>query len=332
MSELRQDRTSGAWSIIAPARGNRPHDHRRGESLTSHTAPSECPFCPGHEHELPGIVDEAAGDAGTGWRVRVTPNLYPAVSAEDFTPLPHSVGHRTMDGYGRHEVIIELPRHDADIADFDDAQLDALVSVYHRRYTALAAMAKVEAVVLCRNHGHRAGASLHHPHSQIVGLSAIPQHMRAAANWARAAHRQTGHCPTCLELAAELREGTRLVEETDGFAALVPFAATGPFEFWLMPKRHEPSFGGTDEPERADFIRLLRRTIRRLKTVAGPSVAYNFVVDSAPGGVSAAPWLHWKLRLVPALVIRGGFELGTDLPINPSSPEADAQRLRESSV
>lgn len=330
MSELRQDRTSGAWTIIAPARGKRPHDHPHGGDEDGSASSANCPFCPGHETVLPGIVDEIAGDGSPGWRVRSVPNLYPAVGVEDFTPLPHSTGHRTMDGYGRHEVIIESPLHDTDLTDFDPAQLDAVASMYHRRYLVLEGLPKIETVVLCRNHGARAGASLRHPHSQIIALATVPQRIRSAANWARGVHRETGHCATCLELAAELREGTRIVEETDGFAVLVPFAAAAPFEFWIVPKRHAASFATLDVEELAGFMHLLQRSIGRLKQATGSWVAYNFVVDSAPKNLVSAPHMHWKLRLRPALAIPGGFELGTDLPINPSSPETDAEALRAS--
>ena len=288
---------SGAWSIIAPARGKRPHDHADSPEPRG-AGSARCPFCPGHEPLLPGVIDEIPQDEPPGWRVRSTPNLYPAVSLEDFAAIPHSTGHRTMDGYGLHEVIVDSPNHDDDIADFDDAQMDAVVTMYHRRYMALAALPKIEAIVLCRNHGHQAGASLHHPHAQIVGLSAIPQRIRRAGNWARAAYRETGHCVACIELDAELRDGARIIEKTDRFVVLVPFAATAPFETWIVPRRHQASFDAVRPDELMEFGRLLRRSVQWLREVAGEFVPYNFAVDSAPTDAAGAGHLHWKLRLV----------------------------------
>lgn len=328
MSELRQDPTSGRWSIIAPARGNRPHDRFHDAAHQSEAAPSECPFCPGRETELPEIIDEIRQDAAPGWHVRAVPNLYPAVDAGEGDGAAGFAGARAEAGYGRHEVIIDSPRHGADLSDLDGQQIEAVVSMYHRRYRALAALPRIETVVLCRNHGHRAGASLDHPHTQIIALAMVPQRIRTACAWQQALHRETGRCATCRELAAELRDGRRLVEETEHFAAFVPFAAATPFETWLVPKRHHASFGEAVPEERADLARLLGRGIRRLKRVAGTKVAHNLVLDSRSTQPNVAPHLHWKLRLIPAIVVPGGFELGTSLPINPSLPEADAEALR----
>lgn len=332
MSELRQDRTSGTWSIIAPSRGNRPHDRFHDTARDAKIDPSECPFCPGRETQLPEVVAEIGQDAAPGWRVRAVPNLYPAVDAGEGTVVAGVAGARAEIGYGRHEVIIDSPRHGADLSDLDGPQIEAVVSMYHRRYRALAAMPRIETVVLCRNHGHRAGASLNHPHTQIIALAMVPQRIRAACAWQRAAHLDTGQCVTCREIAAELDDGRRIVEETEHFVAHVPFAAAAPFETWLAPKRHHSSFGAIGPEERADLARLLRQSIRRLKDAAGASVAYNLVVESWATAPSSLPHLHWKLRLIPAIVVPGGFELGTSLPINPSLPEADAEALRSVTV
>lgn len=334
MSELRQDRTTGAWSIIAPNRGKRPHDHSPSEEPVD-PGNDDCPFCPGHEAVLPSITSQIAQEAWPGWRVRAVPNLYPALGPEnpvhpeeppDAEPV---AGHRREPGEGRHEVIIDSPDHDADIAGFDDAQIAALMKMYHQRYVALAALPRTETVVLCRNHGHMAGASLRHPHTQVLALATVPQRIRSVINWCRSAYRRTGHCPTCLELAAEMRDGSRIVEVMDRFVALVPYAASGPCETWIIPRRHQASFVAVEALDLLALGQILRRSTRRMKTALGNSAAYNLVIDSAPERGSVGAFFHWKLRLVPAMVVKGGFELGTDLPINPSSPEADAKALRQ---
>jgi len=339
MSELRQDRTTGAWSIIAPNRGERPHDHSAGGEPCD-SGKGDCPFCAGHEAALPSITSEIGQDAPPGWRVRTVPNLYPALGPENrsnsegrtnpdaSTSREAVTGHRREPGEGRHEVIIDSPDHDADIPDFDDAQIAALMRMYHQRYVTLAALPKIETVVLCRNHGRMAGASLRHPHTQVLALATVPPRVRSLVNWCRSAHRQTGYCPTCLELAAEMRDGSRIIEVLDRFVVLVPYAASDPYETWIVPREHQASFAAAEKADLLELGEILRRSTRRVKTVLGKSAAYNLVFDSAPERGSVGAFFHWKLRIVPAMVVRGGFELGTDLPINPSSPEADARALR----
>src|SRR5262249_21876808 len=141
--------------------------------------------------------------------------------------------------------------------------------------------------------------------------------------WARHRYRVTKRCPSCDEISFERTDGRRIIEETQRFLALVPFAATVPFEIWLGPKRHQAYFGTITETECADLSTLLGRTLQRLNAVH-ENVAHNLFVDSPSIAEQEDVALHWRLRLVPNLVIWGGFERGTDMPINPSLPEQDA--------
>lgn len=329
MSELRQDRTTGAWAIIAPERGLRPHEtsdrDRRPDALPDFDP--ACPFCPGNEAQLPGILAETPGKGSFGWQVRVVPNKYPVVQSP---PVPVSTGvadHQTMAAAGHHEVVIESPRHDADPAWMSDDDMAALVLVCRQRFTELIARPGIGTVVLFRNHGAAAGASLRHPHSQLIALAMTPPRLQSIADWMRQCRESAGQCVTCAELAFETADGTRIVEETPSFVVLAPFAACVPFEVWLVPKRHQASFAEIEDTECADLGRLLRNTLQRIKTAHGDP-PYNFVVESFDIEGGDAPHAHWRLRIAPDLVRWGGFELGTGVPINPSSPEKDAQVLR----
>jgi UDPglucose--hexose-1-phosphate uridylyltransferase len=326
MSELRQDRTSGRWAIIAPQRGQRPRMRAGGP----HVAPPpsfdpRCPFCPGHEAELPGILAETPGDDASGWRVRVVPNRFPAL--QQHPRAPAETGHVARPGYGFHEVIIESPRHDADLVTMSAEQRLAAIAAYRDRSRALLEQPGVETAVVFRNHGARAGASLAHPHAQIIALGEVPPLLAAMSAWGRDYLRDHGLCPTCEELEIERRDGTRLVEQNDTFVTLVPFAAEHPFETWIVSRRHQASFTALETGELAAFGGMLARSLRRLNGVLDhPS--FKFVIDSAPKRDLATPHFHWRLRLVPEVATWGGFELGTGLIINPSSPEQDASALR----
>ncbi len=318
--------------MIAPERGIRPHD-APGDGRAAEAAPAAdpgCPFCPGHEAELPAIVTEIKSPHPPGWLARVVPNKYPVMQPAPAAAASAPPRHRIRPSYGLHEVVIESPRHDADLAFMGEAEIAAVAALYRHRFRALMARPKIGAVILFRNRGAAAGASLRHPHAQLVALAMRPPWLRAQAAWARHCGAATGGCVTCAEIDFEGTDGRRIVESTPSFVAFAPFAASRPCEIWLVPRHHQASFAEIEETVTAEFGVLLRNTLRRL-AVARDNPSYNFVVDSfdAPRDAAVA---HWRLRIAPNLATWGGFELGTELPINPSSPEADAALLRAATL
>jgi UDPglucose--hexose-1-phosphate uridylyltransferase len=329
MSELRQDRTTGRWVIIAPRRGTRPggklETQRRAHDVAHDRA--SCPFCPGHEAELPGIVAETPAAGAPGWSVRVVPNKFPALQPQATLEAPSSDDHRTRAGRGIHEVVIESPRHDADLASMTAPERLAVVSMYRQRSRELLAQDGIETVVLFRNRGSRAGASQDHPHAQIVALDLVPPRLTALIETGLRHFQREGRCATCAELDVDRHDGRRVVEDSAHFVALVAFAAEHPFELWIVPKRHRASFTDIDDGELGDLGEILGRSLRRLSAALNDP-SYRLVVDSAPKSGIAAPHLHWRLRIVPETVAWGGFELGAEMAINPSRPEDDAAALR----
>jgi UDPglucose--hexose-1-phosphate uridylyltransferase len=325
-SEFRQDRTTGEWVIVAPQRSLRP-----AHSLAQAAAPPvpydpSCPFCPGNEAQLPGIIAETPAPAPPGWRVRVVPNKFPAVDATAAT-AENRGRHVVLAGFGYHEVVIESPRHDADLATMPKEERAAVLSAYRDRLALQQQRDGIEGAILYRNHGSASGASIAHPHAQLIALGMVPPWLKSRLEWARQYYRERSCCAVCDAIELERSDGRRIVEETRQFVALVPFAATVPFETWIIPKRHEASFADMDDGERAEFGDVLQRALLRLKAIHG-NPPYNFVVDTAPRSALHVPDFHWRLRIAPNLVTWGGFELGTRMPINPSSPERDAEMLR----
>jgi len=330
MSEIRQDPTTGAFVIIAPGRSRRPgapHSASSAGQLVSHYD-EHCPFCPGNETQLLGIVAETPAKNSSGWSTRTVPNKFPALTSDAVAPQTNDPTHETIAGKGFHEVIIENPFHDADLPTMEIPQISDVVATYHQRFCELSKRPGIEAVVLFRNHGTRSGASLVHPHAQVVALPLVPPRLQAMSGWAARQGAQTGQCPTCAELARERQAAVRVVEESADFVALVPFAAEMPCEVWLVPKRHHASFAETRADELADLAALLGRSLQRLKAAHGDP-PYSFAIESAGPGADAKHF-HWRLRIAPDLVNWGGFERGSGMPINPSGPEADAALLRAS--
>lgn len=332
MSEFRQDRTTGLWVIVAPERAARPEPNQR--SLDVAAVPSvafdpSCPFCPGNEAMLPRVIDEVAAEVSPGWLARAVPNKYPAVSSE--VPWEASSTGRVLAGFGHHEVIIETPRHNAGLTELSEAEITAVVQMYRNRYRALAACSGIASVLLFRNHGAGGGASLAHPHAQVIATPLVPPRIAAARAWAKAEYERSGHCAACAEIAAELENGRRVVEVTEEFVLAVPFAAGRPFELVIWPRRHRSSFGNISDAETTGFGRMLQRALRRL-AAACDDPPYNFAIESGTIQPGDLPYAHWALRIVPDTVRPGGFELAGEMPINPSKPEDDAEILRQPSI
>ncbi len=334
MNELRQDRTTGRWVIVAPQRGLRPGARSPGARLSAasrapqpHFDPG-CPFCPGNEAALPGIIAETKDRSPPHWAVRVVPNKFPALAPEPKPGVEYVEQHRLCGGYGFHEVIIESPRHDTDLALMTDVEIEAAVRMYRDRSRHLMQRPGIEAVVLFRNHGPQGGASVTHPHAQAIALGFAPPVPRLLADWGRRYHGEHGQqCPTCDEIAIELGLGARIVEDTQNLLVMVPFAAEYPCETWIVPKQHQASFLNIDDTQIAEFARVLWGALARLRRVQGDP-PYHFVIDSADRTHLHAPYVHWRLRIAPDLTTHGGFELGAGMAINPSRPENDAAMLR----
>lgn len=332
MSEYRQDATTGAWVIVAPERGRRPSDWLvDGNREPAGDTDRACPFCPGNERLIPPVLDETPADRSPGWYTRVIANKHPALRPQgDPAPMPATVQTR-LAGFGYHEVIIESPRHDADLATFDEAELHAVVHTCHRRFVDLAKRPGVEAVFVFRNRGRRAGASLVHPHSQVIATAIATPKVTARAQWTRDRYAQTGCCPVCDELEREATDGRRTVEATRRFLVTVPFAAGSPFELRITPFRHAATFAEAGPEELAELGPVLRRAVSRLERATGEP-AYNLMIESAGLRDRVPASDHWSVRIVPDLARPGGFELGSGLPINPSSPEDDAAALRATDI
>ncbi|SFD20410.1 galactose-1-phosphate uridylyltransferase [Streptomyces aidingensis] len=329
MPELRRDPFSHDWVILAPERAGRPH-RAHGPARDP-----DCPFCPGHESRTPEELWRLTDPAG-GWRVRVVRNRYPVLlpGAAERYRNGHGDGdgdgdgglYRSAAGTGSHEVVIESRDHGWDLPDGDDRAVTDVLRACRARVRALRERGP-GLVVPFRNHGPAAGTSLPHPHSQIVALPLVPPRQRRLLAIARDHFERHGSSLYADVLDTELADGRRLVAVEEHVVALVPYAARGPYETWILPRRPAASFGDADDRELAATAALLRRTVAAVLSVLGP-VSYNHVVANAPNGEPDVPWFRWQLTLVPRTAAGAGFELGTGMSISPLPPEDAAARLR----
>jgi UDPglucose--hexose-1-phosphate uridylyltransferase len=321
--ELREDPLSGRLAAIAAGRAARP------EAFLRDVGPSRgtlgCPFCPGHEHMTPPEVwaDREPGSAADspGWKVRVVPNKFPAFAGPPAAPNPDGGLYRSAPSAGAHEVVIHSTDHDASLADLEAGQTALVMSAYRARLLAHR-QDPFGSIVVIVNQGRTAGASLEHPHSQLIATVERPELVRAELE------RLAG--PDCAACAVVKRErgGDRAVEEAGELLTICPWASSMPYESLLVPAAHLPRFeeGGTDGDLR--IAGAIGRLLRRFGGVVGASAPYNLVLHSAPPGVSD---FHWHLHLLPRLTTYGGFELATGIIINVVDPDQAAAGLRAAS-
>ncbi|MCK5833578.1 galactose-1-phosphate uridylyltransferase [bacterium] len=339
MSELRHDPVQKRWVIVAIERARRPTDFKKDPS-NGHV-PSVCPFCEGNEDKTPPEIT-AIRPSGTeanspGWKIRVIPNKFPALAVEG------DLGRRglgifdVMNGVGAHEVIIESPDHTLHMGDMPIEHLFKICKIYRDRISDLHKDNRLRYVLIFKNHGKTAGASLAHPHTQLIATPITPRTIAAELDSAREHYLNKERCLFCDIMNQELAMQERIVLTTDQFVVLEPYASRFPFETWIMPRIHSHDYTQTTDEVLMDFATVLGETLRRIK-VALDDPPYNFVLHTSPNSVlrpgkehywKTLPYdWHWHLEIIPRLTKVAGFEWGTGFYINPTPPEVAAEYLR----
>jgi len=329
--ELRKDPVTGRWVIIAGERGQRPNPFRHYAPATE--AGGDCPFCPGHEGMTPPEVlvfrdDPGDGGSAPSWIVRVVPNRYPALRIEG-TPDKRAEGlYDMMRGIGAHEVVVESPEHDGDPTRYSPGQMAGVIRAYRDRTTDLLRDTRFRYVLVFKNHGAAAGATLTHPHSQIIALPVVPARLEAELAGAIRYFEYRGRCVYCDILSQEVSDGRRLVTQNAEFIALAPFASRFPFEVLVLPRRHDAFFWTLAKHQVEALAEILQDVLRRYR-LALRDPPYNYVIHTAPPGHPSPEVYHWQVEVMPKLTDVAGFEWGSGFFINPTPPEEAARALRD---
>lgn len=330
MSEIRYNAITGDWVIIAVERARRPMSFVDAVSRgTVASYVESCPFCIGNEGTSPDEEFRIADEAGN-WRLRTVRNKFSALSGSG-EPISLDPARKTINGVGRHEVIIESPYHNRILAFHSPQETSDLLTAYCNRFLNFYDDPRVKHVILYKNHGPDAGTSLEHPHSQIVGTPVVPGQVVQRLDLAEKSMRETGKCLYCMTLAEELSEAKRLVAETEHFVAFIPFASLSPYHVWIFPKQHSACFSTASASAMADLGPLLVMILGKMYTALG-NPSFNFVIRSLSPQEAGLPYFHWYLAIVPRLSKAAGFELGTGMYINSSVPEHSAETLRAASI
>jgi UDPglucose--hexose-1-phosphate uridylyltransferase len=329
MPELRKDPIMGRWVIISTERARRPSDFPHAREGRKRAA---CAFCGGHEEETPPEVLAYRSNGGQpnsdGWSVRVVPNKFPALRIEGELARRGEGIFDMMNGVGAHEVIIETPDHSADLAELSEQQVEDVLWSYHDRVHDLKRDRRFKYILIFKNHGAEAGASLEHTHSQLIALPIVPLNVAEELTGAREYYRHKERCVFCDLIRQEMEDGARLVAENDEFVTICPFAPRFPLETWILPKHHGGAFEEITKHEYRNLARALRDVLSRLnKALDCPP--YNYIIHSSPVREPDESYYHWHVEIMPKLTKVAGFEWGTGFYINPVPPEDAARHLRE---
>lgn len=353
--QYRQDPLSKRWVIIGGNRAARPNEFFEESVRPTDLA---CPFCAGHEKQTPPALAEYHNLHSGEWDVRVVPNKFPAVVADQPLPQPivKPVGRKTRStrataraseakgkilspsngplrmsapGFGQHEVIIESSRHIVSFTDLSPSEAEFTLRAYRDRIRALAADGRFRYVQIFKNVGPAAGASIEHSHSQLMALPNVPDVVAQELASCREHYQLNGQPLLAEIIEQELAAELRIVQRSENFVAMCPYASAFPFELWLAPRQTSARFEELEDGELGELSRFLQDVIGRIESSLGrPS--YNYFLHTQPFDTSRSDHYHWHIEIFPRLTKTAGFEWSTGCFINPTAPETAAEVLRAS--
>lgn len=333
--------------LVATARSMRPRKKEEPAPRDTRRHVPECAFCRGNENQTPPEISRSPKTAE--WDIRIVENLYPVLGNERSQPGLVFGLQQAIDGYGRHEVIVDHHQHGIAIHEMSHAHLQHLFDVYQTRMTELYKMdARLKYVLVFKNFGPAAGASMGHTHSQIIATPVVPQNVHDEVVNSENYYKRHHHCIFCTlinealtfeatiyerdsgQVVRRINVGQYVVERGKHFVAIKPFASRYEWEVHILPLEHHSNFLEASAEHLADLAVVMQRTMARLDAVIG-GAQFNFFLHTLPQGKEfqhCQPSYHWHLEVCPRTSIPSGFELGSGLFVNTISPEQAAERLR----
>lgn len=330
MPELRKDPVLGRWVIISTERAKRPKDFKSAPEKKV-VDPKACPFCPGNEAATPPEIiayrKPGTQPNTTGWTLRVIPNKFPALLIEGEINRRGEGIYDRMNGIGAHEVVIETNDHTKDLSDLEIDQFRDVMYAYQERTLDLKKDQRLRYVMIFKNFGAAAGASLEHSHSQIIATPTIPKRVMEEMDGARRYFEYRERCIFCDIVVQETKDRKRLITENNSFISICPFAPRFPFEIWILPRVHASNFEDATKEELDDLASILKDCLIRLKKALN-TPPYNYVIHTTPITLRGIDFYHYHIEIIPVLTHIAGFEWGTGFYINPTGPEESAVYLK----
>ncbi len=333
MPELRRDPIVDRWVIISSVRKKRPFPKM---ICTEEFKDSKaCPFCPGNEMYAPNeiyAISSIPREKDTpGWDVRVIPNKYPALKVEGELNKRGIGIYDLMNGIGAHEVIIETPEHNLNISDMTSHHVKKILTAYKERILDLKQDIRFKYILIFKNYGFEAGATLAHSHSQLIALPIIPKTVKEEINGAKKYFDFRERCIYCDIISQELYSQLRVIIEEKNFIAISPFAPRFSFETWILPKKHQSHFYNISDDEMESLADVLINIFKKLN-MALDNPPYNFIIHTSDLVNGNLDHYHWHIEIIPKLSHAAGFEWGTGFFINPTPPEEAVNFLKNLTV
>lgn len=329
MPELRKDPVIGRWVIISTERGKRPMDFKQEKRPAKG---GFCPFCEGNEDKTPSEVlayrDPKTVPNTPGWKVRVVPNKWPALQIEGDLDKRGVGLYDCMRGVGAHEVLIESPDHNIQLSDLPTKHIESIFWALRDRSIDLNKDSRFKYILIFKNRGEEAGASLEHSHIQLIATPIIPKRAMEELEGAKFHYQLKERCIFCDILKQEMEDKKRIIFKNDHYIAIAPFAARFPFESWILPLEHVASFERTNTKTFSALAGMVKTVLQRIDNVLD-TPPFNFIIHTAPCKTPGLEYYHWHLELMPKLTRVAGFEWGSGFYINPTPPEEAAVALGE---
>lgn len=337
--------------LVSTARSNRPKKQEEPYKADKRSHVDTCPFCRGNESRTPPEI--MAIPDSKNWEMRIVENLFPILADKDSQSNFTFGLQKAIDGYGRHEVVIDHNNHGIAIHEMSIQHLQQLFLMYQQRIKELyQSDHRLKCVLLFKNYGPAAGGSIPHTHSQIIAMPVVPQNIDAEVSFSYEYFKKQHHCIFCTlidealsyeatvydkqsgEVRRKINVGQYIIERGKHFIAIKPFASRYEWEVHILPIEHQADFLDASNEQLEDFAKVLKDTMTRLdKVVAG--VQYNFFLHSIPHTEEHNNRLqsfHWHLEICPRTSIPTGFELGSGLFVNTIAPEDAAKALRDLTI
>lgn len=329
VSELRRDLVTGNWVVIAKGRAERPQVEKFGEQRHDdiETCPFEDPQKSGNAEPTLVYPSAGSGQVAEEWSLLVIPNKYPAFAGGTCDVITKVGPYSVQDGRGFHEVII-MRDHYKHLALLPVEKTEEVLRAYKERYLALKDAECVKYISIFHNHRKEAGASLSHPHSQLIAIPVIPSDARRSLSGASVFYRKHNKCVHCAMLDWEKKEKIRIVEENDDFIAICPFISRDAYEVRIFPQNHAAYFEAIDDDALSSLAQVFHRVLQKINDKVN-NPPYNFYLHTAPVDGEDYPQYHWHFEIQPKTEINAGFELGTGIEVSTMEPERAAALLRE---
>ncbi len=332
-SELRFDIASKDWVIIAPSRRKKPRRQKEKKDKDKKEDvlfSKNCPFCVLDNQEKPTLIMNKGEEVLnlSKWTLVVIPNKYPAVfPSVKLNEKKEGKVYQKMSAVGFHEVVVTKD-HNRHIADFKTEEVKELFTAYKKRYFSLMKEKYVNHISIFHNYGELAGASIIHPHSQIITTPLVDVDILGALSNSKKYFKKTGNCVYCQMIKWEKKEKKRIVFENDDFIAVCPFASKHSYQVIISPKKHSPYFEKTSEKEIENLAKAFSVVMKKIKKgLNNPD--YNFYIHNAPCDKKNHDYYHYHFTILPRSSFYAGFEMGTRMEIVATEPEEAAKYLRK---